>query len=128
MPRWLDNWMIYEITPQERDQLIEKLARLVHRFGMYTPAIFLLETGKELSWLGSQFMHLFSPVMTLIWGDFEKLAFLLEDKQNVERLIQRIEQLSEEERKQARERRAVARQNAPGETEPGERRDKSRAR
>lgn len=128
MPRWLDNWMIYEITPQERDQLIEKLARLVQRFGMYTPAIFLLETGKELSWLGSQFMHLFSPVMTLIWGDFEKLAFLLEDKQNVERLIQRIEQLSEEERKQARERRAVARQNAPGETESGERRDKSRAR
>lgn len=120
--------MIYEITPQERDQLIEKLARLVQRFGMYTPAIFLLETGKELSWLGSQFMHLFSPVMTLIWGDFEKLAFLLEDKQNVERLIQRIEQLSEEERKQARERRAVARQNAPGETESGERRDKSRAR
>jgi len=128
MPRWLDNWMIYEITPQERDQLIEKLARLVHRFGMYTPAIFLLETGKELSWLGSQFMHLFSPVITLIWGDFEKLAFLLEDKQNVERLIQRIEELSEEERKQARERRALARQNARAETQPGERRDKSRAR
>jgi hypothetical protein len=120
--------MIYEITPQERDQLIEKLARLVHRFGMYTPAIFLLETGKELSWLGSQFMHLFSPVITLIWGDFEKLAFLLEDKQNVERLIRRIEELSEEERRQARERRAVARSGSPGETQPGERRDKSRAR
>ncbi|MEW6398857.1 MAG: hypothetical protein AB1503_06790 [Bacillota bacterium] len=144
MPRWLDNWMIYEITPQERDQLIEKLARLVRRFGMYTPAIFMLETGKDLSWLGSQFMHLFSPVITLVWGDFEKLAFLLEDKQNVERLIRRIEELSEEEKRQARERRAAARpgrpapkdNRPPGDDRPaarednraGERRDKSRAR
>jgi len=109
VPRWLDNWMIYEITPQERDELIEKLARLVQRFGMYTPAIFLLETGKDLSWLGSQFMHLFSPVITVIWNDFEKLAFLLEDKQNVERLIQRIEELSEQEKKQAAKRREKSR-------------------
>lgn len=104
VPRWLDNWMIYEITPQERDELIEKLARLVKRFGLYTPAIFVLETGKDLSWLGSQFMHLFSPVVTFIWNDFQKLAFLLEDKQNVERLIRRIEEMSEEEKRQARAR------------------------
>ncbi|MEW5932903.1 MAG: hypothetical protein AB1816_04910 [Bacillota bacterium] len=101
VPRWLDNWMIYEITPQERDELIEKLARLVKRFGLYTPAIFVLETGKDLSWLGSQFMHLFSPVITIVWNDFQKLAFLLEDKQNVERLIRRIEEMSEEEKKEA---------------------------
>lgn len=85
-----------EMTPERRDKLIEGIAQKVAQYGMITPAIFFLEMNKPLSYIGSQAMHFFSPIVSVLFTSFEEYAYFFEDRQNVERLIVRLEQVSGE--------------------------------
>lgn len=101
------------IDLKRRDELLEGMAKRVQQFGMLVPAIFFLEMNKPLSYIGSQAMHFLSPVVGVLFPTFEDYAFFLEDRQNVELLIQKLEAMSEqeeEERKQAKKEKQLQRQ------------------
>jgi hypothetical protein len=90
---WLD-----ELTVEERDRIIEKIAREVKRRGMETPAILFLEMHKPVSFFASQGMVMFSPFTAPFIGmeNVQIASKMMEDRENVERLIRRIEELAVE--------------------------------
>lgn len=86
-----------ELTPQQEEILI-KIARKVIHWKMAVPAILFLESVKPLNYLGSQMMAFFEPfVQTLFsWKDYDEFRRMMEERQTVERLLQKIEQLDSE--------------------------------
>ena len=76
-------------------QLISNLAQKIVRHGMAMPAIFFLDMVKYMSFIGSQLMVFFGPVITVFIQSesFYKLTHLLEERQNIEFLILEIERL-----------------------------------
>ena len=74
------------------DALVERLARLVGRWGLATPAIFFLEANKPLSFVGSQTLLLLQPMTDLFMAPelTADLAALLADRDRLETLISRL--------------------------------------
>jgi hypothetical protein len=108
-----------EMTPERREKLIEGITSKVAQYGMITPAIFFLEMNKPLSYIGSQAMHFFSPIVSVLFVSFEEYAYFFEDRKNLEALIVRLEQISLEEDLKAKEARAVAKAKAQTEGKSG---------
>ena len=84
------------ITISKSDrQLISNLAEKIVRHGMAVPAIFSLEMVKYMSFIGSQLMVFFGPVITVFIQSksYYKITHLLEERQNVEFLMVEIERL-----------------------------------
>ncbi|MBE3519498.1 MAG: hypothetical protein IMW97_04240 [Firmicutes bacterium] len=90
------------IDEKRRDELIEAIAKRVKQFGMIVPAIFFLEMNKPLSYLGSQAMHFFAPLVGVFFNTFDDYAYFFEDRRNVELLIQRLEAMALEEQEEER--------------------------
>jgi DNA-binding transcriptional regulator GbsR (MarR family) len=97
-----------EVTPEEEDEIIKKIAERMHKYGMNVPAILLLETVKPLSYIGSQMGYFFISPFLPIFGEEigltgTKLLKLLENRDNLDKIIQYIEELSkkDEELKQS---------------------------
>src|SRR5579884_3894632 len=84
-----------ELPAERRDALIEKMAQFVSRRGLHVPAIFFLEMHKPLTYLASQSLILGSGFLAPFFGpqNVQQVAKLLEKRDNVERLIRRIEDL-----------------------------------
>jgi hypothetical protein len=87
-----------ELTEEERDRILERAAREVVRRRMQMPAVLALELHRPLSFLGSQALIVFTPLLAPAFGldNLQKLSLLLEDRANLDRLIDRIEELSAE--------------------------------
>lgn len=85
------------IDQKRRDELIEAIAKRIDQFGMLVPAIFFLEMNKPLSYIGGQTMHFFAPIVSVLFTTFEDYAYFLDDRQNVELLIMKLEGLSTKE-------------------------------
>ena len=81
------------LSAARRDELIERLACRLNAWGMVAPSLAFLEANKPLSFLGSQLLLLSQPVLGLIWGEdsLRDYALLFEDRDNVERLLCRLE-------------------------------------
>ncbi len=82
--------------PLDRDELIDTVARRVVGAGLEVPAVFFLEMNKPLAFISGQALLIGAPVLAPFFGlhrtnDF---AGLMSDRQNVERLLRRIEELS----------------------------------
>jgi hypothetical protein len=94
-----------ELAPEERDRIIEKIAAGVVKRGLETPAILFLEMHKPVTFFASQGLIAATPFIAPFVGfsNLHTASKLLEKRDNVERLIQRIEELAEEHRA-ARER------------------------
>ena len=97
-----------EVTPEEQEEIIQKIAQTIHKYGMDVAAILMIESVRPLSFIGAQMGRLFlSPVLPAISEDVgisgEKLFQIMEKHENVDKLIQAIEKLTqeEEERKKA---------------------------
>ena len=75
--------------------MITQLADKIASHGMSTPAIFFLEMVKYVSFLGSQLMVFFGPIITVfVQGhQYYEIAESLEDRENVEFLLTEIERL-----------------------------------
>ncbi|MDO8670397.1 MAG: hypothetical protein Q7O66_03085 [Dehalococcoidia bacterium] len=75
------------------DRLIEQMAAWIERKGMSGPAILFLEANKPLSFVASQTVLLFQPVLSFAMGSRfpGDIALLLEDRANVDLLISRLE-------------------------------------
>lgn len=87
-----------ELSPEDRDKLIDELARKVVSRGMETPAIMFLEMHKPVAFLASQSVLVASPFLMPLFGPegVRKFSQLLGDRENVELLIRRIEDLADE--------------------------------
>jgi hypothetical protein len=79
---------------------VDKVARLVVRFGFAVPAIFLLESLHPLTFVGSQGMLVLSPMVGSLVpaADWDELQKLFEDRRGLEVVIRRIEELDREAR------------------------------
>jgi len=86
---------------QSDKQLISNLAGKIVRHGMAVPAIFFLEMVKYMSFIGSQLMVFFGPVITVFVQSesYYKITHLLEERQNVEFLMLEIERIESDNKK-----------------------------
>jgi hypothetical protein len=87
-----------QLSIARRDQLIENLAHRLDRWRLTTPAIAFLEAHKPLGFFASQTLLALQPLLTLLLGDLsvEEYAALLEDRNGVERVIDRLEELQQD--------------------------------
>ncbi len=86
-----------DINPARRTEIINKIAQKTVDLRLTPVAIVLLESVKPLSFVGSQLMVFFQPIITAIFPfhQYDEVAALLEERENVELLIQTIESLEE---------------------------------
>jgi hypothetical protein len=86
-----------ELTDERRDELIDKLAGKVVKHGMAMPAVLFLEMHKPFAFLASQTVILASGFLAPFVGiqNVQEYSKLIETRENIERLILRIEQLAQ---------------------------------
>jgi hypothetical protein len=97
----LPNWggafgeVPWSVTPERQSELIQKLAAKIVEMKLAAPAIFLLESSKPLSFIGSQALVFLQPVVQAVFPfkEYQEIAVMLEDRENVEKLIVAIETL-----------------------------------
>ncbi len=80
------------LTP-EQDEVLEKVAKKVVEKRMTVPALMFIESVKPLNFIGSQVMVFFEPIVQTIF-DFKGYTIFreaIEDRENVELLMQKIE-------------------------------------
>ena len=65
---------------------------------MTVPAIFFLESVKPLSFVGSQALHFFEPMVRAFFNvqDYERFALMMERRENLEALLVKIEARDDE--------------------------------
>ena len=82
-----------ELSVDQRDLFIERLAQKISSWGLIAPAVFFLEANKPFSFIGSQAMLFFQPLLGFLLGDevVGGYAQLFEDQDNVERLLHLLE-------------------------------------
>lgn len=82
----------------KQSQLLDKLAQKVVGYKMTVPAIMFLETVKPLSYVGSQMMVFFEPMVKAAFnmGEYDDIRLMMEDRRNVEELLLRIEKFDRE--------------------------------
>jgi hypothetical protein len=75
------------------DALVERLARLIGRWRLATPAVVFLEANKPLSFIGSQALLMLQPMTDLFMARdlTADLAALFADRERLETLITRLE-------------------------------------
>jgi hypothetical protein len=86
----------FDVTVEQRDAIIDSIARSVVNKGMEMPVTLLLEVGKPVSFLFSQALLLAGPLLYPFFGveRIDRFAGFLNSRENVEKLIERIEQLA----------------------------------
>ena len=85
------------LTPKQ-EEILDKLAHKVVRWRMTVPAILFLESVKPLNFVGSQMLVFFEPFVQTFFTvrDYNEFVRMMEERENVERLLQRIEKLDAE--------------------------------
>ena len=75
---------------------------------MTVPAILFLESVKPLSFVGSQALYFFEPMVRALFSvpEYERFAALIERRENIEALLVKIEVRDELERRTEKERKA----------------------
>lgn len=83
---------------EKQAELLDKLAKKVVEYRMTVPAIMFLETVKPLSYIGSQTMVFFEPMVKAVFNvaEYDEFRIILEDRRNVEELLVRIEKFDRE--------------------------------
>ncbi len=87
-----------KVSAEHQEQLIDNLAARMSQSGLAAPAIALLEAHKPLGFLAGQALLVLEPLLTLCLGDssLREYASLLDDRNSVERVIRRLEELQGE--------------------------------
>ena len=94
-----------DISEEEKEQIIQEIAENIHKRGLDTAAVLFLESSKPLSRLGTSMGRVFLSPFLPILGDStdlygHKLLEIFEKRENIERLIQKIEKMSEKAKKE----------------------------
>jgi hypothetical protein len=86
-----------EPTDEQRDDLVEEVAREIELRGLSGPAVHFLEASRPYRPLGSNAMLFFDPVLRGIFGgDLETASRILADDAGIEQLIARLEEEEDE--------------------------------
>ncbi|MCA9752598.1 MAG: hypothetical protein KC591_10430 [Gemmatimonadetes bacterium] len=90
----------HDFLSEDDDRLLDRTAQAVVRWGMSVPAIFMLESSKPLSFVGSQFLHFLSPIVHTVFNakELDQFAKMLERRETIEELIRRIERAEDDAR------------------------------
>ena len=87
----------YEATEEQRDELVEQVAREIQLRGLSGPAVHFLEASRPYRALGANAMLFFDPgVQGLFGGGFAGATEILADDAGIEQLIARLEELDED--------------------------------
>ena len=103
-PNRLRNWWDHAFAVSPPDQAITeadhalalKVAAFVVGRKLAVPAIMMLETGRPLNYIGSQFLVFVSPFISIIFSntrEFEQFTLFLEKRESIPCLIHHIETL-----------------------------------
>ena len=88
---------LYEGTEEQRDELVEQVAREIQLRGLTAPAVHFLHASRPYRPLGANAMLFFDPVLRdLFGGDLAAVTAILADDDGIEQLIERLEELDEE--------------------------------
>jgi hypothetical protein len=86
----------FDLTEEEERKLIDNIAKLVVDKGLEAPAIMFLEVTRPLSFIASQLAIVaLGPLQWLFELEGPKYTGLFMKKENVSRIIDRIEALSQ---------------------------------
>ncbi|NLN83166.1 MAG: hypothetical protein GX138_02245 [Firmicutes bacterium] len=85
----------FELDPERRDFIVNYMAEKIDKFAMGTPAIVFLEAARPLSFIGGSLMWGAAPFLDIFINDryTKEIALFLEDRKNIEILIEKIESL-----------------------------------
>jgi hypothetical protein len=80
-------------TEDQRDELVEQVAREIELLGMTGPAVHFLEASRPYRALGANAMLFFDPVLRGVFGgELASASEILADDTGIELLIARLEE------------------------------------
>lgn len=84
------------LTQERRDEVIDSIAKKVVGRHLQTPAVLFLDMHKPLSFIASQSMLVGMPLLGMLFGaqQMADLSKFLAERENIEALIARIEDMS----------------------------------
>ena len=92
----------YELTPGDEEKLIGNIVKTVVEYGLEAPAILFLEATRPLSFIASQLaIVVLGPLQGLFQFEAPKYTGIFMKRENVGRIIERIEELSKSKSSQA---------------------------
>jgi len=87
----------YGSLDDQRDELVETVAREIQLRGLTGPAVHFLEASRPYRSLGANAMLFFDPVLRGVFGgDVASVTELLADDAGIEQLIVRLEEIDDE--------------------------------
>ena len=87
----------YEGSEEQRDELVEQVAREIQLRGLTGPAVHFLEASRPYRALGANAMLFFDPVLRGVFGgDLASASEILADDTGIELLIARLEETDDE--------------------------------
>ena len=104
-----------ELTPEEVEEVIQGAYEKISEYKMETVSILTLESLKPFSYVGGELVRAaLSPVMPALGESLgltsEKMLQVFEDRENIERLIQLLEENLKKEEAERRQKREEAKQ------------------
>ncbi len=97
-----------EVTSEDEDEMIRKIAKKIHESGMNVAAILMIESFKPMAYIGAQMGRFFISPFLPVFGENigisgEKILQIFETQENFEKLLTAVEELEreDEERKKA---------------------------
>ena len=80
-------------SEEQRDELVEQVAREIELLGMTGPAVHFLEASRPYRALGANAMLFFDPVLRGVFGgELASASEILADDTGIELLIARLEE------------------------------------
>lgn len=93
-----------DVSEEDRERILKRVATEIVSRRLTAPAIFFLEASSPLSFVGGQAMILLEPFVHAIFDlpDYRRFALMLERRENVNRLITLIEITNQEQKTAAK--------------------------
>jgi hypothetical protein len=86
-----------EPTDEQRNELVEEVAREIQLRGLAGPAVEFLQASRPYRSLGANAMLFFDPVLRgLFGGELPMASAILADDTGIELLIERLEEIDED--------------------------------
>ncbi len=87
-----------EPTDEQREELVERVAREIQLRGLTAPAVHFLEASRPYRSLGSNAMLFFDPTLRgFFGGELAPASQILADEAGIEQLIARLEEADDDE-------------------------------
>jgi hypothetical protein len=112
-PQSVEDWRaIEEVDPDALNELQKRMGRRLAEMELAVPAVIALESSKPVTFIVSQALAAGEPILYWLSGlqDYYTFRKLMEDRDQVENLIQQIEAAHDERREQLLEEKAEQRE------------------